>query len=271
MGKELVQKILSAVSKTTWPQNPKTTDLGRHTYEISLDSLFSYRDDPKVLAGALRTLQTSDSRPFALAGVAYTLVLASREADGSYAAEGLDAALQWLEKAQETEPDVPIINIVEAFIYIHSNRLDDARLVLDYLQEQEATSYFLQLAEIAYWWRQEDLSQVISWFDRATQAAHTIPQRLRLLSQMGDCYLEFKEAAKALEKYREAVHFDTENHWLWHKMSTIYLAQENYEEAVRCNKKALKIKDFPEGRAVETALKEKLGDTGVLGRLFGRG
>ncbi|MCA9933238.1 MAG: hypothetical protein H6662_07445 [Ardenticatenaceae bacterium] len=269
MGKQLLAKLLPSLEKAKWPQNEQATDLGRRTYEIALDNVNTFKDDPKVLAAALRTLQTGDSRPFACAGVAYTLIAASREADGRYATEGLDAAMSWLEKAQETEPDIVDINMVEAFAYIYDGRLDDARLVLDYLQDHDPHSYYLQTAELAYWTACDDLEQIEHWFERAAEEARTVPQRLRLLSHMADAYMKFDRLDDALAKYKEASHFDAENHWLYHHISEIYWQQENYDEASHYNKKALKAQDFPEGRQMEAALKEKSGGTGVLGRLFG--
>ena len=269
MGKQLLAKLLPSLEKAKWPQNERATDLGRRTYEVALDNINSYKDDPKVLAGALRTLQTSDSRPFAFAGVAYTLIAASREADGSYDPDGLEAAMGWLERAQETEPDIVDINMVEAFVYIYDGRLDDARLVLDYLQNQEPHSYYLQTAEFAYWLACEELEQIEYWFAQASKEANTVPQRLRLLSRMADAFMKFGRLDDALAKYKEASHFDAENHWLFHRMSEVCWQQENYEEAAHYNKRAIKLQDFPEGRQMETALKEKLGGTGVLGRLFG--
>ncbi|MBE2200013.1 MAG: tetratricopeptide repeat protein [Anaerolinea sp.] len=270
MGKQLLAKIIPTLDKVNWPQHPQTTDLGRRTYEISVDNVDSYKDDPKVLAAALRALQTCDSRPYALAGVAYMLIAASREADGSYASEGLEAALSWLEKAQETEPDIVDINVVEAFIYIHDGRLDDARLVLDYLQERDPYSYYLQLAEFIYWLHRQDAEQAKNWFDTAQEMSRTVPQRLRLLALMADGYMAQGMLAEALEKYKEAAHFDEGNHWLWHQISVVYWQQENYQEADHYNKRALKLRNFPEGQQLAASLKEKLGDSGVLGRLFGR-
>lgn len=269
MGTQLLAKLLPTLEKATWPQNPRRTDLGRRTYEISLDNINTYRDDPKVLAAALRTLLTSDSRPYTFAGVAYLLIAAAREADGSYAPEGLEAAMSWLEKAQETEPDVVEINVVEAFVYIYAGRLDDARTVLDYLQEQDPHSYYLQTAEFAYWLAEQDIEQIEYWFQRAVEMARTVPQRLRLLSLLADAYAAQQMWPQALLKYKEAIHFDAENHWLLHHASQACWQLGDYEEASRFNKRALKVKDFPEGRQMEAALKEKSGSTGMLGRLFG--
>ena len=94
MGKQLVGKIEEVLSKVKWSQAPTATELGRRTFEVSQDTVGTYQDDPKVLAAALRTLQTSDSQPYAFAGVASILVAASRERDGSYAEEGLSAAME---------------------------------------------------------------------------------------------------------------------------------------------------------------------------------
>lgn len=271
MGQKLVENMLPAVKRMQWPETQAATELGRQAYEIGLDKADEYTDDPKVLAAALRTFQTGESRPYALAGVAYALVKASRERDGSYYQAGLTEALNWLEQAQELDPDVLEINVVEALVYIYSGRYDGARLVLDYLEALDDHNYYVLRAEIAYWQEQGQLEEAVRWYEQTINVAETVPQKLRLKRDLGDCYLQFKQYDKAVEVFREAIHFAKENPHLWHNMSLAYWHMGDYEEAKRHNQQALKLQgDLPEARKMEVALKEKL-DTGGLGRrLFGR-
>ncbi|MCP5097180.1 MAG: tetratricopeptide repeat protein [Chloroflexi bacterium] len=267
MGKQLIQQLLPALNKISWPDNDGATEMGRRIYVQGVERIDDYTNDPKVLSSALKLFQTSDSRPYAFAGVAYMLVAASREKkDGSYDEVGLDAAMDWLEKAQETEPDIVEINMIEALVYAYGNRLDDARLVLDYLQGQEPTEYMLHLAEIAYWLQRKDVDEAVHWFGQASQSALTVPQRLRLQARMADMYADVGSYDKAVEVYRKAIHFDKKNYMLWHKLSVVYWRQENFEEADVCNRNALKLKDFPAGRKMEAGLKERKGNTGMLSR-----
>lgn len=270
MGQRLVEKILPNFDKLKWPENAEATQLGRQAYEVGLDKVDEFRNDPRTLAAALRTFLSGESLPYAYAGAAYTLVRASRENDGSYSQRGLDAALEWLEKAQELAPEVADINMVEAFIYIYSGRFADARLILNYLEASEPTTYHLLSAEVAYWQEQGELEEAIDWYDRAITAADSVPRKLRMRSNMGDCYLQFRQYDKALEVYKEAVHFARENPLLWHKMSVAYWYLENFEEAERCNKRALALEELPEARKMEAALKEKLDTGSITRRLFGR-
>jgi tetratricopeptide (TPR) repeat protein len=270
VGENLVNQLLPALEKMGWPENLKATQLGYQAYLVGLERVDSYKGDPKTLGEALRTFRTGDSRPYAFAGVAYTLLAAAREPDGSYARAGLDAAMTWLEQAQELEADVVAINVIEAFIYIYGVRYDDARLVLDYLAGQEPNNDYLLLAEVQYWQRQRDVTQAVEWYQKAIQAASSVPQRLRLRSQLGDCYLEFGYNEEALAVYQEALHFDKENPWLWHNLSVVHWHQEKYEEAVRCNKRALALLELPQARQMENALIEKMDSGGVFGRLFKR-
>lgn len=271
MGQRLVEKMLPALDKMPWPETTTATELGRQAYEIGLDKADEYVSDAKVLVGALRTFQSGESRPYAFAGAAYTLVKASREQNGSYARAGLDEALKWLEKAQEMDPDVLEINFVEALIYIYSGRFDDARLVLDYLEAIDGENYYVLRAEIAYWQEQGQLEESVRWYEQTIAVAETVPRKLRLRRDLADCYLHFKKYDKAIEAYREAVHFAKENPRLWHNMSIAYWQVGNYEEANRCNQQALKLQsDFAAARQMEEALKDRMG-TGSLGRrLFGR-
>lgn len=268
MGEKLIDQMLQALEKMSWPDNPKVSQLGYQAYQVGLEKVAAYKGDPKALGDALRTFQTGDSRPYAFAGVAYTLLAAAREADGSYARAGLDGAMGWLEKAQEIAPDVVAINVIEAFVYIYDGRYDDARLVLDYLAAQEPDNEYLLLAEIEYWQRQKDVAQVVQWCEKAIRVATSVPQRLRLRSRLGDCYLEHGLLDQALAVYQEALHFDKQNVWLWHNLSLVYWRQENYEEAARCNKRALALSDLPQARQMENALKQKVDSGGMLGRLF---
>jgi tetratricopeptide (TPR) repeat protein len=270
MGQRLVEKILPNLDKLKWPDTAEATQLGRQAYEVGLDKVDEFRNDPRTLAAALRTFLSGESLPYAYAGAAYTLVRASRENDGSYSQRGLDAALDWLEKAQELAPEVADINMVEAFIYIYSGRFADARLILNYLEASEPSTYHLLSAEIAYWQEQGELEEAIRWYDQTISAADSVPRKLRMRSNMGDCYLQFRQYDKALEVYKEAVHFARENPLLWHKMSVAYWYLGNYKEADRCNKRALALEDLPDARKMEAALKEKLDAGSLTGRLFGR-
>jgi tetratricopeptide (TPR) repeat protein len=269
MGKELIAKLLPAVEKMQWPQGNTATEQGRQTFTVAVEKVDEYKGDPKTLMAALRTLQTGDSLPYAYGGVACVLVAAAREKDGSYDPAGLEAAMGWLEEAQNAEPDILEINVIEALIYAYSGRLEDSRLILDYLQAQDPTNFRLLSAEIAYWRSQGDIEKTVEWYEQAAEGAATVPQRLRLQAELGDYYLESNLLDKALAVHQKAIHFNNKNYMAWHKMSLIYWRQEDYEEADRCNQQALRLQDFPAARKMEAALKKKKSEGGMLGRLFG--
>jgi tetratricopeptide (TPR) repeat protein len=270
MGEVLVQKMLPAINKMDWPDSPEASELGRRVFEVGLDQADGYQTDPNVLSAALRTFQTSDSRPYAFAGVAFTLLKAAREKDGSYAQVGLDAALEWLEKAQELAPDIFEINMVEPFVYIYYGRFEDARLVLNYLESIDKDQYYILRAEIAYWQEQGKLDEAIHWYSRAVEAAETVPQKLRVKRELGDCYYRFKRYEEAVEVYKEVVPLATDDAALWHTMSLAYWRLGNYEDAAHCNRRALQIQgDLPGALKMQEALKDKLDSRGLSKRLFG--
>ena len=270
MGKVLVEKMLPSLEKMPMPETEEETSQGRQTYEIGLEKVDEFKGDPKTLAAALRIFQTCNSQPYIFAGVAYTLIAAAREADESYAENGLDAAMDWLEKAQELAPDIVSINMIEALIYIYSERYEDARLILDYLLSIQSDNHYLIVAEIAYWQRQNMLEEAVEWYEKGIDAAETVPRKLRLRNRLGDCYLEFEMYDEALKIYHEATHFAKEDPWLWHNMSVIYFNKEDYKEAAHYNKLALDLLEFPEAKEMEQALRAKLGTGGLVNRLFGR-
>lgn len=269
MGKQLVGRILTTVKDIKWPETAVATARGKRAYDVALEKVDSYKGDPKDLASALRTAMSGQSRPYACATLAYVIIVASKETDGTYVASGLKAAMHWLEQAQANEPDEVDINFLEALIYVHQGLLDEARLVLNYLQGQDPSSYHLRLAEIAYWQAREDEEKIAYWFDRALESSVSVPQKLRLQTRRADHYLRQNMLDEALKMYQKAVHFDKGNPMLWHNMSLIYYEQGQLEEAARCNQRALKLKDFPAARRMSEAIKKKTSTTGVLGRLFG--
>ena len=271
MGKVLVEKMMPVLQATKWPETIEATQQGRQAYMVGLDKVDQFSEDPKILTSALRTFQSGESRPYALAGVAYVLCLASIEKDGSYSEAGLNVSLEWLEKAQALAPDLLEINMIEAFIYVYSGRYEDARIILDYLEAIDGTDYYVLTAEAAYWFKQRKLDETITWLQRAISEAETVPRKLRLRAKMGDCYLTFGKNENALEVYKEAIHFAKENPSLWHKMSVAYWRLEDYDEAARCNKRALSLReDYAEALKMQSALKEKQDSGGLASRLFGR-
>ncbi|MEW5986251.1 MAG: tetratricopeptide repeat protein [Chloroflexota bacterium] len=269
MGQQLVEKLVPALEKMEWPAATGLTQAGRLNYGVGLERADDYKGDPKALAAALRVFQTGDSLPYAYAGVAYTLLTAARETDGSYSQASLDAVLQWLEKAQALAPDQVEINFIEALVYVYGRRFREARLVLDYLAGQEADSYYVASAEALFWQRQGQLEEAVKGYEQAMTRAATVPQRLLMRRRLGDCYFENGRLDEAQAIYQEMVMLDKQNPWLWHHLSLIHYRREEYQEAARCNAKALTIMDFPAARQMETAIKKKL-EPGVWGRLFGR-
>jgi tetratricopeptide (TPR) repeat protein len=196
--------------------------------------------------------------------------MASKEVDLSYSQEGLDAAMTWLEQAQELAPNEVDINMIEAFIYVYSGRFEDTRLILDYLKNIEPQNIYLMRAEIAYWEGLKDMDQAVKWYQKAMDTAENVPQKLALRNQLADLYLEHGEDDKALKIYQEAVHFSKEDPYLWHGMSVVHFNKEDYKEAHRFNKIALDLLDFPEARQMERDLNSKMGSGGLVNRLFGR-
>jgi tetratricopeptide (TPR) repeat protein len=179
--------------------------------------------------------------------------------------------MEWLEKAQESEPDILLINMIEALIYIYNGRFEDARIVLDYLHQQGHDNYYLNVAEMTLEQGLGDVEKVGLWYERAASAAENAPQRLRLQSRMGDFYLEQGILDKALAIYKEAAHFDKDNYRLWHKISVAFYRQGKLEEAERFNKRVLDKHEYPPARELEAAIRSlTASDTGRLGRLFGR-
>jgi tetratricopeptide (TPR) repeat protein len=270
MENKLLDQLLPALEKMKFSGNEALTPAGYTVFAVGRDRVDGYRGDPRTLGEALRTFQTANSLPYEYAGVALTLLTAARGSDGSYATEGLEASLSWLEKAQDLAPDATDINVVEAFIYIYGRRLDDARLVLDYLHEQDDENYYLCRAEIDYWRASGDLDQALQWCEQATGIAETVPQRLRVRSLIADIHSERGNRGAALQSYREAIHFDPDNAWLWYRVAQLHWEGEAWEEARHANERALQIDPgLAEARGLQETIDESGERGSLLGRLFG--
>jgi tetratricopeptide (TPR) repeat protein len=269
MGRMLVEQMLPTLEKLTWEGEEEATSAGALVFRTAIDQVDAYRGDPRDLAAAVRTLRTSQSLPYAYAGVAYVLIAASSDEHGSWYQPGLEDALAWLERAQALEPDIVDINAVEALIYIYGGRYNDATLVLEYLLDQEPNNYYVLRAMMILWQQQGDLEKALSWNEKAMAAAETVPQRLRLKSIVGDLHLRAGNKAAARAILEEALHFDPDNAWLCHRISVLYHEEGNVEESARYNQRALRLQPgLVEAEALREQLEEGSG-SGLLGRLFG--
>jgi predicted Zn-dependent protease len=270
MGEKLLKQLLPHLEKMSWPVEQGATPQGQVAYMIGLEKVESYTDDPKTLAEALRIFQSGGSAAYAYAGVAYVLVAASREGDGTYAAEGLERAMAWLERAQELLPDDVEVNMIEALVYVYNGRFADARLILDYLHEQEPDNYHIHLAEMAHWSAQNETAQAAVAARKAAQQATTVPQRLRLHSHLAELYLESGQLDEALKLYKETLHLDPRNPLIWHKISLVYWRMEDVDEADRANQQSLRLGNLAAAQQMAEQIKAKRrGDSGLLG-LFKR-
>ena len=268
MGKNLLQQMIPYLNKVNWSGEDSVTPQGREAYMIGLDKVEMYSGDPKSLVEALRVFQSGGSLPYAYAGAAYVLVVASQERDGSYVLDGLDTAMEWLEKAQALEPDYVDINMIEAFVYVYNGRSDDARLVIDYLLDIEPGNYHVHLANVAYWVQQKELAQIELAIEAAVKTAVNPPQKMRLTNQLGDIYFQYGELDKALTAYKENVHFNPKSPLLWHKISLVYWRMENFDEAERANQQSLRLGDLPPAQKMAEQIKERKKETGLFGGLF---
>lgn len=281
MGRTLISQLLPTLQKLDWSGVPEATTAGALVFRTMLDQVDGYRGDPKDLGVALRTIRTTDSLPYMYAGIAYILLAAAGPRNdatgtgalqqGDYDEEGLQAALEWLEKAQETAPDHLEINIIEVLIYIYSGRYDDARLVLDYLQGQRPDNYYLLRAEMTYWQAVGEHETALTWSQRALEEAETVPQRLRLKSSVAAIHRAAGDTSAALQSYKEALHFDDNNAWLCHQISLLHYEQNEFEEAAHYNERALRTNpDLAEAQQLREQLSEQQPDSSrFLGRFFG--
>lgn len=270
MGKELIAKILPVLDKIIWPQSEAMTQFGLQTYEMGMDWVDQREDNARAIQTAINTFKSSDSRPYALAGVAYLLTNLSKEKKGKYHQEGLAEAMKWLAAAQSIEPDRPQINFIEAQIYVFQDQLENARTVLDYLHEQAPYIYRLNITEALWQEKMGDFDGMEHFYMEAERSANTVPQKIRIQTILGDSFLQIDQYEKALEHYKQAIYFNREDPRLWHKKSLIYWRLEDLQNCKRCNEIVLRLSpDHKSGNRVKEELQKKLGGGSLFDRFKG--
>ena len=264
----LVNELEEIIEKARWPREHLMTMKSRRIYEDGLDIVNLYRGRPEIYLDALHMFQATRSSPYSNAGIAFTLTMAASREDSPRAVkQGLETALHWLEKSQFSEPDRSEINFIEAVIYINGGDLKNGRVVLDHLNQQDSSNYYVCLTEMNYWYQKGAKQQYSQWLQRAMKSANNNTRQVYVLNSIGNFYIDNREFKKSIKTFQKLLKIDPNDPWAWHNLSVIFVEMKQYKEADRCNKKALDIMDFVAAREIEQDIKE---NRGVLGRLFGK-
>lgn len=267
MEKTLADRLEEMAQAATWPAEHRTTMESRRTYETGLDVVNMYRGHPSVLVEGLRRFQATYSCSYAYAGIAYTLAIASFAGSQTPDRRGLQNAMQWLERSQNFEPDRPEINFIEAVIYLNGKQLDKARMVLDYLANQDPQNYYLITTEMNYWRQRGDEEKYFQWAKKGLEAANRKGRRIFVMNSLAGFYLSKGYLEKSINTYLDLAELDPDDPWLWHNLSVMYVELEMFKEAHQCNQRALSIMDFGAAREIEQVIKKNRSG---ISRLFGR-
>jgi tetratricopeptide (TPR) repeat protein len=265
--KTLITELDHVVQQAEWPMEHRLTMQSRRIYENGLDLVNAYRGHPGIYIEALKMFQRSNSCPYAYAGIAFTLTMASSGEDANAARPGFQKALKWLEKSQAIEPDRPEINFIEAVIYINRGQLENGRLILDHLTTQDARNYYVCLTEMNYWHQQGDEDRFLQWIHQALEEASNSHRQAYVLNSLANFHFAKRSYNKSIKLFQKVVEIDPYDPWAWHNMSLMLVRMKQFKEAKLCNERALKIMDFGAARQVEQEIKKNLGG---LSRLFGR-
>ncbi len=268
----LVRQFLDIYqNQVRWPTKTHITQEARATYDQGLSTLDAYRGDPNILLRALKVFISTDCLPYAYAGAAVVLEAASFDSGDKYDEEGLQYALEYLQKAQDLAPDQFEINFLEARIYLSTHEDAKAGTILKYLADNMPSAYpdklYLCRTMMHFWYNMQDRKMYENWYDLGMKVARTGTDRLHLLGMRAGFYGKLKDGQDvALECYQEIVKITPKDPWCWHNMSIIYYKKKQYRQASDCNQRALKIMDFEAARYVERKIKEEWkGRKGLFG------
>jgi tetratricopeptide (TPR) repeat protein len=258
----IIDDLLDIINQVQWPMAHRANAEARRMYEDGLDQVNASFGNPAGYVKALKLFHVTRSAAYAAAGVAFTLVMSSTF--HGRPPRGFDEAAQWLEKAQEWEPNRVEINFVEAVLYLNSGQLENGRLILDYLGQQEPDNYYLCLTELNYWAQKQDNDRAGRWLGKAMDRADN---RLRRAYTLHSLAGSLANPAEEVALWHKIADLNPEDFLAWHKLSLIYLQQKKLKEAEVCNQRALALADFDAGREVEKRIKQQRSG---LGRIFGR-
>lgn len=263
----MINELEEIIEQIRWPMEHRMTMKSRRIYEEGLDTIDAYRGNSEVFLDALNIFQTTYSTPYAYAGIAYTLAMASSEESRPKTIErGLLQAMDWLEKSQYLEPDRTEINFIEAVIYMKQGNLRDARLILDHIN-QDTRNYYVCLAELDYWYKQGNEEQYYyHWFERAKKIANNKLRQARVFNSLANFQLDREMYEKSIKTFYKVVQVTPDDPWAWHNMSVIFVRIKQFKEAAHCNKQALSIMEFEAARQIEQTIKE---NQTFFSRLFG--
>jgi tetratricopeptide (TPR) repeat protein len=160
-------------------------------------------------------------------------------------------------KAQDIVDNRVEINIIEADLYIAMNRLEDARAILDVLQEEDYIDCDIARSEMRYWEKKKEIKRVAEWYKKAHGLARSEPEQFSLLNHVAGVYFMGKMYPQALKAYQAIVNKDPTDHWAWHNMSVIHLRSDDLKQAAVCNDHALKLMDFGAAQKVRETIKKR--------------
>jgi tetratricopeptide (TPR) repeat protein len=261
----VVDRLIEVVNQNQWPNAHRMVDRSRKAYEYGLDQVNRYHGDPAIFFKALQTFADTKSCVYAYAGIAFALAMATAvTGDGVYDI-GFEEALKWLEKAQEWEPNLVEINFIEAVVYLNWGQLENGRLILDHLAQDNPKNYYLCLTEMNYWSQQKDHDNYFNWLRTASKSADNPLRQAYTLNALANLYLNQGQYEKSIEIFADVVKFTPDDAWAWHNMSFMFLNLKKVKEAAMCNQRALEIMDFPAARDIQEKIKQNKGG---LGRLF---
>lgn len=265
-----------------WSSNEAITPGTITQYLQGLDMVDEFRGHPNQLGKALTFLQAIDSKPLALAGVAYVLTAASYIQSRKYSAYGLGLAQKWLNLAYVIEPENAYIKIIQ--LYIDMNKSDDHPSGWKPDDLESVSAQIPDNIHVQYIWldfkcrckgEKESLAHYESMLKLATTESQEAKAHQRMMShyffairamlamgsKLGTSYFQsidpyLKQSEKIFSRMKR---FSEDDPWFWHNQSILYLMSLKYWKAAKLNKKALSLMTFEAALNVQAEVKKKLG------------
>ncbi|MGZ3664458.1 MAG: tetratricopeptide repeat protein [Ktedonobacterales bacterium] len=260
-GVAYVDDYIRQLERIPWGDNPSIPDWeARHVFDRTVAQVRGVSGDWDKLAEPVRTFAALP-QPFSYIGAAEVMLRLSYLRGYAYVPAGLRQGLRYTTRAQLHTPLQPDALIIQAKLLAGSTSkqwLDLAEKTLTLLRRVAPDHPRLPNAEQALHVQRREYEQALACVERTIARPPTHEEGLAAVASKGSLLTDLQRYDEALAVYDEYLAHDAKNPWVWHNTSITYFKRGRYDEALRCNDRALALMEFGAARSMRQSILAKL-------------
>lgn len=214
-------------------------------YEKAESICDDYKGNTLLLYEALaylnKAIEVNKNFVQAYARIADIIVDMAFEKGDDYNQDMVKKSIEWIEKAQEINPNFPGLYQVSGRVDFALKRYDSAESLLNKsisLDSNNSKSYYL-LGRV-YMAKKEHRKAI----EALTRAVTINPGYRSGYDLLGLLYGNLKDYENSIQMFKKALEIDPEHPWTWHNYSITLLDSGRVDEAIEASKSAIRIMDF---------------------------